>query len=240
MTTHQDNAARYARIAQIAAVVLVVVAVGVFIAPLPAQEISTGDPARTGGGVDLPSQPEEYHFSVPEQDWTVALEPLSAGRDPVIASANGNGDRFGGIENGEDDNGEEGTPPSSPRQRPMMRYLGSLGDNRGIAGLLEYAGKQRFVRKGDEFDGYEVVEVHREFVTVSDGFDEFTFEIAVSILAEITPNPVNPMLNRARNRGNPNAFPPGRPQPSPTTRQPTEPQNEDEGAKEEGDGGSPA
>jgi len=239
MTTHQDNAARLARIAQIFAVVIILAAVATFIIPVPSNKITTGarnrnNPANPEGG-DPGSKPR---FKVPVEDWTIALGPLRASRDPIIDEGGAaNGGPLAGANNGENGVDAKQEPDqANPAQRPPIRYFGSLADKKGMAALIDFAGKQRLLRVGQEFeDDFEITDITEDAITVTDGFREYTFDLAQPKLAEAPPNP---LINQ--NRRNP-TIPPGRTAPGqpqrpgdrkPNPRRPT-PQNDD-------DGGSPA
>lgn len=107
MTSHQDNAARLARIAQIGALVVILVAVGAFLIPMPAKDVSPGAGTNQPGGAN-PEQPPAEKFHVPEEDWSIALAPLGDARDPVVAVA-------GGPKGGP--GGQAETSPLHPRRR---------------------------------------------------------------------------------------------------------------------------
>ncbi len=227
MTSHQDNAARLARIAQIVAVVVVLLAVGAFLISLPTEELS----ARSGAGlnnspIDGGAEQEQYRFHVPEEDWTTAVSALSATRDPItVASIPNNGTDPGDGPGGDADDDDDNPPPRVPQNRPPIRYLGALGDDRGKAALIDFAGRQLFVRIGQEFENeYEITSINDDKIVVADGFNEFTIELEPSSLANALPNPI---LNPGRNRdgSNPNAFPGGRSTPP---GRPTTPPAEDE------------
>jgi len=239
MTSHQDNAARLARIAQISAVVVVLLAVAAFIVPFAARDVSPT--VRKDPTIGGPTEIRVPRFEVPQEDWTLALGPLSASRDELIASNQGPGAGIDRFRNPEDDP-EFVKPEPSDRRRPPIQYLGALNDDRGPAALIDFAGRQRLLRAGQAFEeDYEITRIARDLIVVSDGFDEFTFELAHSTLTDAAPNPI--IDSRNRNRTNPNAFPPGRTPPGQqdpddrgvTPRQPGAPQNDDEGGK-----GSPA
>jgi len=214
MTNHQDNAARLARIAQIAAVVMVLVAIGAFLISIPADKLETGPVGGIGANPGVPGpDPDENRFHVPEEDWTIALGPLTASRDPITVASNGSGGINGKGPNGTDGEAEPTpTVTRDPRNRPPIRYLGSLGDGKGLAALIDFAGQQQLVRIGQEFQNeYEITEITPEQIIVADGFDEFTIALEPSSLANAIPNPIiNPAVNRSRGRENPNAFPGGR------------------------------
>jgi hypothetical protein len=242
MTTHQDNAARLARLAQFVAIVTIVLAAGVFLFLKLDSDITSSDRAGIdpGSGVTGPGAPASTtRFRVPEEDWTLALGPLGASHDPLVESDDVQTVRNPTFGFGEDD--PDPDPTINRTQRPLIRYLGSLGDNDGLAALISFAGKQRFLRVGQEFDDeYEITEITPESVTVSDGFVDYTYELSQAILEQTLPNQA---LNRMRNNRatpNPNAFPGGRTQPQRPGVLPNEqaPPPQDDEKKE--DGGSPA
>ncbi|MCB9838616.1 MAG: hypothetical protein H6813_04690 [Phycisphaeraceae bacterium] len=236
MTSHQDNAARLARIAQIGALVVILVAVGAFLIPMPAKDVSPGAGTNQPGGAN-PEQPPAEKFHVPEEDWSIALAPLGDARDPVVAVA-------GGPKGGPGGPGGDVTPPPPTqnfKDRPPIRYLGPLSDDQGMAALIDFAGQQKLLRIHQEFEqDYEITNISNDLIVVSDGFEEYTFELAQSTLTDAAPNPI---INNLRNRGrtNPNAFPPGRTtpgQPEDTDTNPRRPETPQEDPK---DGkGSPA
>lgn len=229
MTSHQDNAARLARIAQIVAVVVVLLAIGAFLFSLPTEELSAGSASGLSNGpLDGGAEQEQYRFHVPEEDWTTAVGPLSAARDPISVASVPPGRGPDGRPIDPDLDDDDDVPPSRvPQNRPPIRYLGALGDDRGKAALIDFAGKQLFVRIGQEFENeYEVTEINDDKIVVADGFNEFTIELEPSSLANALPNPI---LNPGRNRNgtNPNAFPGGRS--TPPGRPTTPPADDEEG-----------
>ena len=209
MTLHQDNAARLARLAQIIAIVGAIAAVFTFIIPIPAQRIDTTPRQRSGGlndtlGAATTGKPR---FEVPDEDWTVALAPLNASRDPIAEPESGPG--LSSLTPEDTTPTDIDDPVIGTALRPPIRYLGPLKDSKGFAALIDFAGKQRLLRIGQEFeDEFEITEITEDSITVIDGLSEYTFELAQSNLTNVLPNS---LLNL--NRRNPNAFPPGRAQP---------------------------
>jgi len=220
------------RVAQAAAVAVAIIAAAVFLIPMPIKEIEVAPPrtAGPGPGQDAPDRPT---FRVPEQDWTLALDHLSAHRDPVVDGGPGSTIAGG---NNNDPNAEEEDPNEEqlvrPTQKPPVKYLGHIEDAAGLAALIDFAGRQRILRVGQEFEQeYELLEITPQRVTITNGFVDFTYDRAQSILAEALPAPTStrPANNRARPARpteQPGLGQPGKPEPRRPTPQPENPDDE--------------
>lgn len=227
MTTHQDNAARLARITQIAAIVIVVVAVAAFLIPIPAKKIDT-TPRRGAGDPNNPlaANAGEGRFEVKEEDWTVALAAISNFRDPATKVATADPvDPTPPVPGPGSDRQDNGI---GPNDRPPIQYFGALEDSKGFAALVDFAGKQRLLRVGQEFeDEFEITEISEDEITVTDGFREYTYPLAGSTLATAPPNPTITGGRNPNQLGNTRPDQLGRPNNTDSEpRRPTQPNDE--------------
>jgi len=204
MSTHQDTAARYARVFQALAALAVVFAGAMFLAPFPAPRIEAppapARPADTGGAAKAAT------FRTAPEDWTTILASLSTHRDPVQESATAAGPQLDAEGNPIVETA--GTEQPVQPGRPNWRYLGPLADARGKSALVEVDGKQRLLREGAEIGGFRLKEVEADWIVVV-GADEVEHEVPMET-SSLATAPVSqpPAAARARGRtGQPNRTP---------------------------------